>query len=66
MIPQQMAWRFGSQAAHEVVIGLLGVIQAAGVVDGNVLALLRVVNTVALDQSLLFDAHCELIEIYVG
>jgi hypothetical protein len=28
-------------------------------VDGDVLTLLRVVNTVALLQSLLFDAHCE-------
>lgn len=52
-----MAWKFGLQASHEVVVGLLGVIQTAGVVDGNVLTLLRVVNTVALDQSLLFDAH---------
>lgn len=42
-----------------MVVGLIGVVQAAGVVNGNVLALLRVVNTVALDQSLLFNAHCE-------
>lgn len=57
-----MTWRFGLRAAHEVVVGLLGVIQAAGVVDGNVLTLLRVVNTVALNQSLLFNAH-DVIEI---
>lgn len=54
-----VAYGFGLLAAHEVVVGLLGVIQAAGVVDGNVLTLLRVVNTVAVDQSLLFNAHCE-------
>lgn len=40
-----------------MVVGLRGVIQAAGVVDGNVLTLLRVVNTVARNQSLLFNAH---------
>jgi hypothetical protein len=52
-----VTWRFGLQAAHEVVVGLLGVIQTASVVDGNMLTLLRVVNTVALNQSLLFNAH---------
>ena len=42
-----------------MVVGLALVIEAASVVDGDVLTLLRVVNTVALLQSLLFDAHCE-------
>lgn len=48
-----------SLVAHEVVVGLGGIVQAAGVVESDVVALLGEVNTVSGDQSLLFDAHCE-------
>ena len=43
--------------AHEVAVGLGGIVQAAGVVKSDIVALLGEVNTVTGDQSLLLDAH---------
>lgn len=49
----------GLLGAHEVLSLLGGVVEAATVVDGDVLTHLGVVNAVAVFQNLLFDAHCE-------
>jgi len=45
--------------AHEVVVGLAGVIQTASVVDSDIVTLLGEGDTVTVGKSLLLDAHCD-------
>lgn len=61
--PSEIARRFRTRrhllVSHEVVVRLAGVIQTASVVEGDIVTLLGVGDTVTVGKSLLLDAHCD-------